>query len=176
VVAWMGGAAGLVLLESRRLGRVARPALIGLSVLLLAVPAFLGAGVQRLWAMRLFSPFQVPNGLVRAAEYMRDHGDSRDVFQDSQLDRTCVVAALSERSTYAAQTFTTMSYNGDLLQQRVTLVDRLTGLRDAAAVTTTAQQLGMRWFLLEPGDQVAWPDTIMRSPIFELDGYRLYRF
>jgi len=150
--------------------------LIAVAGLLLAVPALLGSGVQRLWAMRLFSPVQVPNGLVRAAEYMRDHGDGRDVFQDSQLDRTCVVAALSERSTYAAQTFTTMSYNGDLLQQRVTLVDRLTGLREAAAVTATAQQLGMRWFLLEPGDQVAWPDAIMRSPVFELDGYRLYRF
>ena len=65
----------------------------------------------------MFSPVRVPIGLVRAAEYMRDHGDSQDVFQDSQFDRTCAVAALAERSTYAARTLTIMSYNGDLLQQ-----------------------------------------------------------
>ncbi len=52
VVAWVGGAAGLLLIESRRLGRFARPAMIGLAVLLMAVPAFLGSGVQRMWAMR----------------------------------------------------------------------------------------------------------------------------
>jgi len=176
VVAWMGGAAGLLLIESRRLGRVARPALIGLGVLLLAVPAFLGPGVQQLRAMRLFAPVLVPNGLVRAAEYMRDHGDARDLFQDSQFDRTCVVAALGERSPYAARSMTVMSYNGDLLQQRIERVDRFTELRDAASVVTTAQQLGIRWFLLEPGDQVAWPEEIMRRPAFELDGYRLYQF
>ena len=62
VVAWTGGAAGLLAVESQRLARVARPALIGLVVLLLAVPAFLGAGVQRLWAMRMFSPVRVPIG------------------------------------------------------------------------------------------------------------------
>jgi hypothetical protein len=176
VVAWIGGAAALWLLESRRLGRIARPALVGLGVLLLAVPAFLGSGVQQLAAMHLFSPVRVPSGLVRAAEYMRDHGDSRDVFQDSQFDRTCAVAALSERSTYAARTLTIMSYNADLLEQRIALVDRFTGLRDGAAVAATAQQLGLRWFLLEPGDQTFWPDAISRRPAFELDGYRLYRF
>ena len=74
VMAWTGGAAGLLLLESPRLGRIARPALIGLCVLLLAVPAFLGAGVQRIWAMRMFSPVRVPIGLVRCR---RVHARSR---------------------------------------------------------------------------------------------------
>jgi len=175
-VPWMGGAAGLLLLESRRLGRIARPALVGLGVVLLAVPAWLGSGVQQLRAMRLFSPVRVPNGLVRAAEYMRDHGDSRELFQDSQFDRTCVVAAVGERSPYAARTMTVMSYNTDLLQQRLERVDKFTELRDAPAITATAQQLGLRWFLLEPGDQIAWPEEITRKPAFELDGYRLYRF
>ena len=108
VVAWVGGAVGLLLFESERLRRVARPALIGSAVLLLAVPAFFGPGVQRLSAMRMFSPVRVPLGLVRAAEYVRDHGDSRDILQDSQFDRTCAVAALAERSPYAARTLTIM--------------------------------------------------------------------
>ena len=49
-------------------------------------------------------------------------------------------------------------------------------LRDAAVVTATAQQIGLRWFLLDPGDQVAWPGEIIQRPAFELGGYRLYRF
>jgi hypothetical protein len=176
VVAWVGGAAGLLLLESRRLGRIARPALLGLCVVLLALPALAGSGVQRMWAMRMFSPVRVPTGLVRAAEYMRDHGESHDVFQDSQFDRTCAVAALAERSNYAARTLTVMSYNIDLLQQRMAFIERFMELRDAAAVVATAHQIGLRWFLLDPGDQIAWPAEIARQPAFESDGYRLYRF
>ena len=158
VMAWTGGAAGLLLLESRRLGRIIRPALIGLCVLLLAVPAFFGAGVQQIWAMRMFSPVRVPIGLVAAAAYMRDHGDSQDIFQDSQFDRTCAVAALADRSPYAARTLTIMSYNGDLLQRRIVAIERFMELRNAAAVAAIAHQIGLRWFLLDPGDQIAWPD------------------
>ncbi|HZL21277.1 MAG TPA: hypothetical protein VFG23_26315 [Polyangia bacterium] len=175
-VAWVGAAAGLLLLESRRLGGFARPALIGLAVLLLAVPAFLGSGVQHMWAMRMFSPVRVPVGLVGAAGYMRDHGDRQDIFQDSQFDRTCAVAALAERRTYAARTLTIMSTNTDLLQQRIAAVETFMELHDAAAIATTAHQLGLRWFLLDPGDQVAWPAEIAQRPAFELGGYRLYRF
>jgi hypothetical protein len=176
VVAWVGGAAGLSLLESRRLGRIARPALLCLAVLLLALPALAGSGVQRMWAMRMFSPVRVPVGLVRAAEYMRDHGDSHDLIQDSQFDRTCAVAALAERSNYAARTLTIMSYNSDLLEQRIAFIERFMDLRDGAAVVATAQQIGLRWFLLDPGDQIAWPAEISQRPAFEFDGYRLYRF
>ena len=176
VVTWVGGAAGLLLFESRRLARLARPALIAAAVFLLAVPALLGPGVQRIWAMRMFSPVRVPLGLVRAAEYMRDHGDRRDVFQDSQFDRTCAVAALAERSPYAARTLTIMDYNGDLLQRRIASIESLMDLRDAAAIGAAARQIGLRWFLLDPGDQLAWPAEIAQRPAFELDGYRLYRF
>jgi hypothetical protein len=176
VVAWVGGAAGLLLLESRRLGRVARPALLGTAVLLQLLPGILGAGVQRQWAMPMFSPVRVPIGLVRAAAYMRDHGDSRDVFQDSQFDRTCAVAALAERSPYASRSLTIISYNADLLRQRIAVVETLMDLRDAATVAATARLIGLRWFLLDPGDQIAWPSEIAQRPVFELGGYRLYRF
>lgn len=176
VVAWTGGAAGLLLFESRRFAGMARPVLIVLCVLSLAIPASLGAGVQRIWAMRMFSPVRVPIGLVRAAEYIRDHGDAQDLFQDSQFDRTYVVAAVAERKTYAARTLTIIDYNGDLLQQRIAFIDRFMELRDAPLITAAAQQIGLRWFLLNPGDQLAWPAAIAERPVFELAGYRLYHF
>jgi hypothetical protein len=176
VVAWVGGAAGLSLIESRRLGRIARPLLICLAVLLMAVPAFFGSGVQHMWAMRNFSSVRVPIGLVGAAEYMRDHGDARDIFQDAQFDRTYTVAALSERRAYASRTMTITSYNNEKVEERAEAIEKLMDLRDAAAVTTTVHTLGFRWFLLEPGSQVKWPEEIANHPAFELGGYRLYRF
>ena len=145
-------------------------------MLALAVPALLGPGVQRIPAMRMFSPVRVPIGLVRAAEYIRDHGDRQDLIQDSQFDRTYTVAALAERSTYASRSLTIISYNIDLLQQRFAFIERFMELRDAAAVVTTAHQIGLRWFLLDPGDQISWPAEIAQRPEFELGGYRLYRF
>jgi len=176
VVAWVGGAAGLSLIESRRLGRIARPAIICLAVLLMAVPAFFGSGVQGMWAMRKFSPVRVPIGLVRAAEYMRGHGGERDVFQDSQFDRTYTVAALSERRAYVARTMTLMHYNSDRVEERVDAIERFMQLRDSAAVADAARRFGLRWFLLNPGDKVEWPEEIATRPAFELDGYRLYQF
>ena len=69
-----------------------------------------------------------------------------------------------------------MSYNGDLLQRRIVFIERFMELRDAAAVAAIARQIGLRWFLLDPGDQIAWPAEIAQRPAFELAGYRLYRF
>jgi hypothetical protein len=176
VVAWVGGAAGLSMLESRRLGHVARPAIVCVAILLLAVPAFFGSGVQRMWAMPKFSPVRVPIGLVRAAEYMRDRGGARDVFQDSQFDFTYTVAALSERRAYAARTMTLMPYHRERVEARAAAIEQFMGLRDSAAVAATARELGLDWFLLKPDSRVDWPPEIASQPAFELDGYRLYRF
>jgi hypothetical protein len=176
VVAWVGGAGGLLLFASPRLARVAPAALVGLAVLGLAIPARLGSGVQRLAAMPMYSPVRVPIGLVRAAEYIRDHADGQDVFQDSQFDWTCVVSALAERRRYTARSLTIIPYNSDLARQRIAFVQKLMDFRTPAAIIGAARHVGLRWFLLEPGDQVAWPAEIAQRPAFELAGYRVYRF
>jgi hypothetical protein len=107
---------------------------------------------------------------------MRDHGSTRDVFQDSQFDRTYTVAALSEHRAYAARTMTRISYNSEQVEERAESIEKLMQLRDPAAVAASARELGLRWFLLNPGDRVEWPEEIANRPAFELGGYRLYRF
>ncbi|MGD0835540.1 MAG: hypothetical protein ABSB49_02725 [Polyangia bacterium] len=176
VVAWLGGAAGLLLVEARKLGRFARPTILGLLVLLLTVPALLGEGVQRMWAMRGFAPVRVPLGLVQAAQYLHDHSEAREVFQDSQFDRTYTVAALSERRAYVEHTMTLISFNRQLVDQRSSVIEDFMQLRDPAAVIARARELGVNWFLLDPGDRVEWPGDITDRPAFARDGYRLYRF
>jgi hypothetical protein len=177
VVAWIGGAAGRSLVESKRLGRFARPALIALALVLMAVPAYFGSGIHRMWAMRSISPpLHIPMGLVRAAEYIRDHAGAQDLVQDSQLDRFCVVAALSDRRAFAARSMTLIHHNADGVQQRADAIEQFMALRDASAVAATARQLGFRWFLLNRGDRVDWPEAIVNRPAFELGEYRLYQF
>ena len=176
VVAWIGGALGLTLIESRRLQRIARPAIIGLALLLMAVPAFFGSGVQRMWAMPAISPVRLPIGLVRAAEYIHDHGSTEDVFQDSELDRTYTVAALSERRIFASRTMTRMPFRSEMVEQRAAAIDRFMGIRQPKLVVATARVLGFRWFLLEPGDRVDWPAEIVNNPAFRMGHFRLYEF
>jgi hypothetical protein len=176
VVAWIGGALGLTLIESRRLSRIARPAMIGLALLLLFVPAFLGPGVQRMWAMPRMSPVQLPIGLVRAAQYIHDHGSPDDVFQDSQFDRTYTVAALSERRAFASRTMTRMPFRSEIVEQRAVAIDRFMGIRQPKLVVATARTLGFRWFVLEPGDRVDWPAQIANNPAFQMGPFRLYEF
>jgi hypothetical protein len=176
VVAWIGGALGLTFIESRRLGHIARPAMIGLAFLLMAVPAFLGSGVQLMRALPRISPVRIPLGLVRAAEYMRDHGSPQDVFQDSQFDRTYTVAALSERRTFASHTMTIIPYRSEMVEVRANAIDRFMSIRHPKLIAGTAQALGFRWFLLEPSDRVEWPEEIASHPVFQMGRYRLYEF
>jgi hypothetical protein len=118
--------------------------------------------------MRMFSPVRVPVGLYRAAEYMREHGDARDVFQDSAFDRTYTVAALSERRAYVVHAMNPSRYNSALVAERADAIDALVGLRDSAAIAARARELGLRWFLLNPGDRVDWPEEITGRPAFDL--------
>jgi hypothetical protein len=113
VVAWVGAALGLLLVESQRVGKLARPVLVGLGTVLLSVPALLGSGVQLMWVMPKISPVRLPTALVRAAEYIRTQADPDDVFQDSQFDRFYAIAALSERRTFVAHTLTNMPFRAE---------------------------------------------------------------
>ena len=146
VVSWIGGALGLMLIESPRLQRFAPPAIVALALILMAVPARLGSGVHQLRAMPQNSPVRLPLALVRAAEYIRSHGSTRDVIQHSQFDRIYALAALSERRTFVSHTMTRMPFRGDMIEARTTAVDHLMESRRASLVSATAHAFGFRWF------------------------------
>jgi hypothetical protein len=176
VVSWVGGALGLLLVESRRFGRLAPRILIGLASVLLAVPAVLGSGVQVMWAMPGFSPARLPKSAVRVAEYIRTHGKSDDVFQDSQFDRNYVLSALSERKAFVAHTMTRMPFRSEMVDTRTAAIDRFMGLRQPKLIIGTARALGFRWFVLERGDRVDWPAVIASHPVLEDGPFKLYEF
>ena len=176
VVAWVGGALGSLLFDSSHTRRAARPAMIGSAALLMAVPASFGPGVQLLWAMPRISPVRLPSSWIRAAEYIREHGSSEDIFQDSQFDRTYAIAALSERRAFVSHTMTRMPYRGDVVAARTAAVDRLMGLRQSMLVTGTARAYGLRWFILHKGNRVNWPPELQKKRVFEMGPITLYEF
>jgi hypothetical protein len=175
VVTWIGGAAGLLVGAAPSVNRLAKIACAGVAVVLLAVPASLGPGVQRMWAMPRISPVRLPAGLVRAADYLRTHGSREDVFQDSQFDRAYAIAALSERRTFISHTMTTMPYRGDMVAARTAAVDRLMGLEHGKLAVGTARAFGLRWFVLQRGNRVKWPPDVA-IPVFQQGGFTIYEF
>lgn len=175
VVTWVGGALGSTLLESPRLASVTRPlVIVGVAALLLLVPARLGAGVQTNWAMPQLSPLRVPTSVVQVAHYMRDHGDPKDVFQDSGFDRLYTLAALSERRAFVAHTLVVMPFYADLVHSRSAIVDRFTSMRRPKAISSAAHAFGFRWFVHQRGDRLDWPDEIKRSAVLATGPLTLY--
>jgi hypothetical protein len=175
VVSWVGGALGLIVTESPRFHAVARPVLIGFLVLLLAVPASLGPGVQLMGAMPKISPVRVPVPMVRVAEFMRSRGTTDDIFQDSQFDRTYIFGALAERRPFVAHTMTTMPFRADMVAKRTAAIDRLMSLDNPKLVVGTARVYGIRWFILQKGNRVNWPSKVLK-PVFEVGPFTVYEF
>lgn len=175
VVAWVGGAAGLLLVESRRTALRSKWIILGASALLTAVPVLFGPGVQRMWAMSRTSPVRVPKALLSVTDYLRERGSIDDIVQDSQFDRIYVIGALAERRTFVSHTMTSMPFRGDLVAARTAAVDRLMGLSDAKLVIGTARAYGIRWFVLQRGNRVNWPAEVGR-PVLEQSPFTVYEF
>lgn len=174
VVTWVGGALGFTVMESRRLVGVARPVIVGLAALLLALPARLGSGVQTMWAMPQMSPVRVPRSVVEVAEYMRDHGDPEDVFQDSQFDRIYTLSALSERRAFVAHTLTLMPFRAELIESRSAVVARFMHMSRATAISATARAYGFRWFVHHRGDKLEWPEEVTNKAVLATGPLTLY--
>jgi hypothetical protein len=175
-VTWVGGALGLVLAESRRLARVARPVLLCAEAALMVVPAVFGSGVQLMWAMPRISPVILPAAMVRVAEFIRTHGSSEDLFQDSQFDRTYVIGALSERRSFVSHTMTNMPYRAEMVAARTGAIDRLMESSQPKLVLGMARAFGIRWFVLHRGNRVNWPPAIREYPALEAGTYTVYEF
>jgi hypothetical protein len=175
VVTWVGGTLGAMLEGSRIPSRIARGAVLALSVVLLVVPARFGKGVQTLEAMSRTSPVRVPASLLQVASYLRDHGSTEDVFQDSQFDRIYVIGAMAERRPFVSHTMTTIPFRADLVAARTSAIDRLMVMRDPKLVVATARTFGLRWFILHRGNRVNWPPGELR-PVLRAGPFTLYEF
>ena len=177
LAAWTGAAGGFALLRSRWVGHLAKPIIACLILLLLAVPALEGPNLQGLRTMPHEAKIRIPTGLLRATEFMRDHGSAADVFQASSLDPMYIIAALSDRQPYYdRQLYWVRESELALLTERTSQVVQLMQLEDPGMVIMTAYRMGLQWFLLYPEQSVAWSPIVAAHPAFQSGGFKLYRF
>jgi hypothetical protein len=114
----------------------------------------------------------VPTCLVSASRYIRDHSRPDELIQDSENDTRFIVAGMAER-----QAFTTYADNRppDEIYARVRDLAAWKKMTGEAEIKQFAAQRGIVWYLLRPSTDIAWPPSIIQSPVFECAGYRVFR-
>jgi hypothetical protein len=172
--AWTGGTVAWLLVQpgpARRGRRLAGAVALGA---LLFVPLAFDRRVQALDRMGI-AYVTVPAGLVEVPLWLGAHAAPRSVFQDSGYDVTYLLTALSDLRPYVDGSFIQVAHGAEESQRRMAAVIGLRKARDAATVRAVAAELGIDWFVLQPGDAVWWPSVVVDHPAFQSGGIRVYR-
>jgi hypothetical protein len=109
--------------------------------------------------------------------YIRKHSETNDIIQDSENDPRWVIAALAERQDFAAD-------SRSLVKMRLPkgLLERLHELEKAKQISdepTLREFMDTRlisWYILRPESKVAWPSSVLNTPLFRAGDYRVYHF
>ncbi len=174
VVTWLGGALGWLTFQGQKSGGLRRQLMLCLVAIALLVPASLGRGVQLMWVMHAISPIRVPHALLHMTDYLLTHSQPGEVIQDSQFDRYYIIAALSERRSFVAHPLTLMPYRADMVERRSDAVDRLMTLNLPKLVKATAGVFGLRYFILQRGSQVRWPQEMLDEAVFQEGAFSVF--
>jgi hypothetical protein len=173
VVAWIGGAS--VLLTRAHDARRSWPwPTTAVLICMMLAPLATDRRVQALDTMRA-SYLQIPTGLVEAARWLRENGLPGEVVQDSRLDPTYVVPALSDLRSFVGGTLVPTAHGTDEQRRRFGVLQALRSARDAQSLAETARLAGVDWMLLRPGERVLWPSDILNAPRYSSGGFRVYR-
>jgi hypothetical protein len=161
----------------KRAGRLGSAACVGL----LVVPAVLGGKVHLQgtnWGPE-FVNVKLPRGLVACARFIRRHGPVTALVQDSDLGRdSYLLGCLAQRRSFLARpddwervgNRPPTSCCAELRRQ----LERLKQATTLADLRASLTDTGIRWYLLRPGQRVAWPAEMCAHPAFAADGYQLY--
>jgi hypothetical protein len=148
---------------------------------LLVVPLSQGTTVhhQRTAWGHEFTDLAVPKGLVDCARFIRRSSDSLDFVQESHpREALHDLGALAERRSFLTHPEAFRRINKPFRETGCAeYLKQLEQLRQAATLAQlrqSAQETGIRWFLLQPADPVAWPSCVVEHPAFTAGGYRVY--
>jgi len=174
VCTWVGGATWRIVSRSlpQRNWQWAIPAV---AFFLLLVPWTFGKGIEvgptRLWT-NYHVWWLVPPGLVRAAYYIREHSQPTDIVQDSEGDSRLILTGLSERQPYAVWDPANLSW----IPERAVEIAKFEKLTRHEEIIDMARRFRIRWFVVHPEDELAWPQAVVDGAVFQSDGYRVYAF
>jgi len=181
VAAWTAGAAYFLLFGATAPKTVGGRALAAFFALLcLAGPITFAPNLQTYprWAgLRSFKESgSFPTCLVAASRYIRDHSAPTDVVQDSETEASIisrfVVTALAERPEYAIST----PRAPEGVDERLRDLAAFKRMTDVAEIKQFAEKRKIAWYVLRPKAQISWPSAFRDNPVFDCEGYRVYRF
>ena len=120
-----------------------------------------------------FTRHALPAGLVDCCEFLRRTAAPADLVQDFRNDPQRFIQALSERRAYFFHLATQTNLPPALLQREAALKN-VWNARTLDELLKFAVEREIKWLLLQPGDAVAWPDEMLKDPVYESQGYRVY--
>jgi hypothetical protein len=179
VAAWTCGAAYRVLVGIARPQGLAHVAgLLGIAGLGATAAISNASNLQTLPVYPDLASYQVmssaPVCLVKSAIFVRDHSAAGDLVEGSDEDPRFLLTALSERQLFVGK----ISFGGanPLQAARVADLQRFSDMNNANEVREFAATRAISWFVSHPGDETAWPAEIVKSAVFECDGFHVYHF
>ena len=149
-------------------------------VTLTLVPARYGSGLQHgKWrAATLYSSLRVDRGLIDCAHYVRSQPPINAVVQDSRLDRSLILAGLSERRSFAARPEiwkgVSKAFRDSPYREQLRKLESLQKATNIPDLRRSVRETGIRWYVVHPGDPNVWPAEFRDQPAFESNGYRVY--
>lgn len=157
--------------------------LIGLAVVLLIHPLKDGRQLQAGRArpkMDAFHDLAIPRDFVACCAFVRMHGTREDVVQALPTDHVSFVGGLTERRSFVARRASfwrevfPQSPAGHLAETREQQLVQLKQAQTTDVLRGCIQQTGIRWLILEPGENLAWPDELSHRCAFQAGSYRVY--
>ena len=149
-------------------------------VALLSVPVRYGSGLQRAKWPRgaVYSGLSVDRGLIDCAHYIKNRPPGDAVAQDSHLDPTLILGALSERRSFAARLemwkLVSRAFRDSSYQEQLGKLKRLQQATNIRDLQRSARETEIRWYVAHPDDPNVWPAEFRDQPAFESNGYRVY--
>ncbi|MBY0588443.1 hypothetical protein K2X85_14810 [bacterium] len=147
-----------------------------LASLLAVVPAYMIGST-------LFVPFEpkehfIPEGLVDASRFIREHSDQHDRFVDSECDPLLISGALAERPEFVCwgegYNFPGSGAARNVRAERSKDVRQLLSLSSEPELVDWFSARRVRWILVHPQKHLGWPASIAQRPVFQSKGFRVF--
>lgn len=179
IAAWTAGALYFLLCDSKLPKTVMGRAFGGLMLLgSFVMPLFFAHGLQTMpmWNLTIKSN-TVPAAMVEALDFIRQKSLAHDLVQDSKNDPLCVITGLVERQGYLVINNACLKEGkiDSVVAERLKELERFKQMTTENEIKEFSKIHSISWYLLRPETQVAWPDSIKNSAVFQSGGYRVYQ-
>lgn len=159
--------------------KTSRILVVAATCLAIYIPIYFGKNIQTL-PMR--SPDQawsssfvfIPTCLMKIAQFIRNNSAQNEIIQDSLNDPLVKLSGLSERQAFFIDRNGVASPDGAIDRLRQLQVFKNMVANDD--INEFAKQNAIKWYVLNPRDEVKWPDDMEHRKVYKCGNYKMYHF